>query len=500
MKYIKNLLLSSIFIILLSPCFIFGANQTPTLSPVLINANLPKNKQLPFQIKIEQIDFQLPVGIQTGASGVYKNKWLFLAGRINGLHGFDSSNNNFPKNKQNFDIYVVDINEKTVESRSLHDPQSGLTKEQIETLAVTAPQYYQNGNTLYMTGGYGADNTGSFSTKPILTAMNVPGLMDWVINKNTSQTASQFIRQISNPIFKVTGGIMNQVGNNPTLLMLGQNFQGPYNDTSNGIYTEQVRKFFIIDDGVNLSVNILPPSTPDENYRRRDLNIVPIVKKVNNQNVFGYVALAGVFTPGSGIWTVPIEITSDGIPSMADPNLDSTFKQGMNIYRSSTLRMFSDVNKQMYIVIFGGITFESYTNGQFVTDSEIPFTNQVTVVKIDKDNKYNQYLLNTTFPIIQSHGTNPGNTLLFGTGSCFIPATNLLSYENGVFDLDYLENKQTTVGYIVGGIQSTVPNTTSQLDSAASPYIFRVSITAQGTCIPNVKVDDLTEAIRKKYL
>jgi hypothetical protein len=32
------------------------------------------------------------------------------------------------------------------------------------------------------------------------------------------------------------------------------------------------------------------------------------------------------------------------------------------------------------------------------------------------------------------------------------------------------------VGFIVGGIQSTLPNTTAESDSAASPYIFTVTL------------------------
>src|SRR6188472_3359497 len=64
------------------------ANQTDALSPVL------PGSQLPFQVTIEKA-FEMPVGFHSGAVGVYKGLWVFIAGRTNGMHGFGPSNN-FP--------------------------------------------------------------------------------------------------------------------------------------------------------------------------------------------------------------------------------------------------------------------------------------------------------------------------------------------------------------------------------------------------------------------
>jgi hypothetical protein len=44
----------------------YAANQTVELSPILSQASLP------FEIKIEQIQKQLPVGLHSGAYGIYK--------------------------------------------------------------------------------------------------------------------------------------------------------------------------------------------------------------------------------------------------------------------------------------------------------------------------------------------------------------------------------------------------------------------------------------------
>jgi hypothetical protein len=49
-------------------------------------------------------------------------------------------------------------------------------------------------------------------------------------------------------------------------------------------------------------------------------------------------------------------------------------------------------------------------------------------------------------------------------------------YSNGVLNLAKIKHP-TIIGYIMGGIQSTLPNTDFQSDSAASPYVFKVVLT-----------------------
>ena len=452
----------------------YAANQTTITSPVEVG------HPLPFRISIQAEDFTLPEGIQSGAFAQCESQYLFISGRTNGLHNFNNDNNNFPPNKQNTSVFVIDVCSKTVTTRSLLDPLSGLSQEQVDTLSVTSPQYYQCGNTLYITGGYGVDtSTGQFSTKGTLTAINVAGLISWVTHPTSTARASEYIRQISHPLFQVTGGHMSQVGDNPTLLMFGQNFSGFYTPGTTGTYTNQVRRFHIVDNGHSLSIILKPSTTPDPNYRRRDLNIIPIIKTTcNHKKIAAFVALAGVFTPDQdnpGYWTVPVEIDAQGNSSMADPNLSSTFKQGMNIYNSAHVELHSKTGA-LYSILFGGITYVSFQDGTFITDSGFPFTNQVTVIERSTNGSYAQYLLPNQYPRIISTASNPGNTLLFGAGAKFVPAPGIYAYHNGVLKLKKIK-KKTVIGYILGGIQSTLPNTNSSSDSAASPYIFKVTLT-----------------------
>ncbi len=456
-------------------CNGFSDNQTATVSPILSSSNLP------FEIVIKEADFMLPNGIHSGAFATHRQYWLFITGRTNGMHSFNNNDNNFPPQKQNKIVYVVDSETHTVYTRSLDDPTSGLSQHQVDLLSVTAPQYYQTEDTLYISGGYGVNSaTGDFSTKDALSVIDIPGLIKWVINPDSHKTAADSIRQVHHPILKVTGGYMDQANDHSyTLLIFGQDFLGFYLDSSNGAYTQQVRRFRIVDDGKELFILPKESEEPNPNYRRRDLNVVPVMKKKHNRYEEAYVALSGVFTLTTGAWTVPVTITAEGEASMADPSLPSTFKQGMNNYASARLGLFSKKTNDMYVVLFGGISFGFFRNGVFKTSSNLPFINQVTTIKIDEDDNFTQYLMKNKFPVILSTKSNPGRRLRFGAGAYFVPNNDVPMYPNGVFRLDKLEDSPILLGHIVGGIQSSVANTKKKTDSAASPYIFQVFLEPQ---------------------
>lgn len=464
----KNMFKILLGIIVVIPAYATN-NQTDTLSPILPETGLP------FRVVIEQAPFQLPIGLHSGVVGLYKGLWVFIAGSHFGLHGFGPDP--FPPEAQNRRIYVVNPMTGVTTSRSLLDPSSGLTQQQIDLLSVISPQGYQESNTLYMTGGYGIDTaTGAFTTKPVLTAFNLPGIVRWVMEpQNRNLSVAQNISQLYNPVFQVSGGEMFRIGN-VTQLVFGQNFTGVYTPGSSGEYTNQVRRFELKNTGGVFSVSIDEPKPyiPDPNYRRRDLNIVPVLLNNNDQLQYGLVAYSGVFTLAEGVWTVPVVIDQTGNPHMDDPLLDSTFKQGMNHYVCATANLYSKRTSDMYSIFLGGMSYGYYVSGVFQTDAEIPFINQITTVKMDKDRHFTQYFMNSEYPVIISTGANPGNPLLFGSGSYFINS-NISQYPNGVINLDNIR-RPTVIGYIVGGIQSTLPNTNVDADSSASAYIFKVTL------------------------
>jgi hypothetical protein len=441
-------------------------NQTTNLSPIL------SSNSVPFSIQIEQANFSLPSGLQSYVLGTHDGKWLLLAGRINGLHGFNGGNNNFPADTQNTTVFVVDPKLQTVTTRALTSTGSGLTSNQIDLLSVTGAQSYQSGNTLYMSGGYGIDSaTSNFTTKAVLTAIDVPGLIHWVIKPSKHETAAQHIRQTFDPMFQITGGVMMEASSHNALLMFGQDFEST-NLFTDGTYSMQVRQFRIIDSGKHLFSVAQTAQAPDPNYRRANLNVVPIVERGRPS----FVAFSGAFTTNNGIWTVPVEISRKGIATMANPTNATTFAQGMNNWTCPTLELYSSKAGDSYTVLMGGISYGFFSSGTFQTDAELPFINQVTTIKRDRNGVFSQYLMNAEYPVILSTASNPGNPLLFGANATFIPVDGLPMYRNGVLRYDALGTNSVMVGYIVGGIQSTLPDTNVESDSAASPFIFKVTL------------------------
>ncbi|MBI2742469.1 MAG: hypothetical protein HYX48_00935 [Chlamydiales bacterium] len=470
---------------------------------------LPEDS-LPFRIQIERAPFSLPVGLQAYVSGLYEDEYVLLGGRTYGLHGF--LGDTFPVVSQNTTVFVLNLTTGQTVSRSLNDPGSHLSQEQIDQLSVTNALFFQGdgSNTLYMVGGYGINTaTGKRETKSVLTAIDLPKLIKWVKRKSKAKSAAKCLRQVSHPVLQVTGGVMWQANpHQPLLLGFGQNFDGNYvNTTSNGSYTHQVRPFQIIDTGKNLAVYPYPQPIPNPIYRRRDLNIVPALRKAGNSLEQYLVAFGGVFTPGDdfGAWTIPVEIQGDGSSRSLNPNNPNTFAQGMNNYECPTVGLYSEKTKDMYTLFFGGISFLYSINGGLYSpggtlcqDSGLGFTNDVTAIKIDKSGNYQQYLMSATYPSIPTtFGSCPAPTfpitcsnvvtqsspvLLFGASAFFLPLPGLPFYPNSVIALDKLGSKPILLGYIVGGIASSAAETCSEtgnVDTQPSNYIFSVTLIPQ---------------------
>lgn len=430
-------------------------NQTTDVSPILTSG-------LSYSVGLQVADMgsaTLPT-LQSYAVGSYNGEWIFVAGRTNGLHNFTNDGLlNFPPAFQNQDIWVIDPTTKQTWSRSI--TTSDLSTTAMNSLSATSTEFVQNGNTLYVAGGY-LYASGTFTTYNTLTALDLPGVVDWV--KNGSSSLASQVRQTTDSTVQVTGGRMDLV-NGKTFLSFGQDFEGPYTPGANGVYTQQVRSFTINDSGGNLSISDVSASTADPSFRRRDMNIVPIVTSGSSGPAL--VALSGVFTVTGGAWTVPVEISGSGIPTMADPNNPATFKQGMNNYAAPSIVLYSQTRDENNIVVLGGISLQTNVSGTFVTDNEMPFTSQATSIVRNSDGVYSQYYLGDVYPDIIDEST--GNPLLFGAGAEFLRNPDL-ALVDGAIDLDVLTS-ETMLGWVFGGIAAQQANDGR---TAASNELFEV--------------------------
>jgi outer membrane autotransporter protein len=452
-------------------------NQTPGFTTPVTDVALP----YALDLGIEDFGAAALPTLQSYAAGQTNGDWVLIGGRTNGLHDFTNSGLvNFPPAAQNHTIWVIDPVTKQSWSRSLDG--SGLSAAEIDALSATNYETLQSGGRLYMVGGYGYDTTdAAFKTYDSLTSVDLAGLVSWVKGDPDAPPIDSIFRTIYDPALQVTGGELSEVDGR-AMLVFGQNFEGGYTPGSNGNYTSQVRSFTIVDTGTALAITDLSaspdPGDPSQ-FRRRDYNLLDVVRRdpQTGQLSDGLVALAGVFTPTGGGWTVPVEIGADGVPVQADPNAPTTYKQALNVYSSAHFGSFSETTGANYDTLFGGIsagTFDSAT-GIFTPDPNLPFDGTITTIVIDRYGRYTQVVMPAAFPTLLSQ-TN-GQPLLFGAEAHFFLADGIPTYDNGVIDLDQLmataTADQVLLGWVYGGIEADQPNFGH---TAASNNAFAVTI------------------------
>ncbi len=412
---------------------------------------------LPFTVELEQSNFRNAPALHSVAFARAAGKWLIVCGRTNGLHGFNPATG-FPTNGANDKIWVVDPATQEVWSASV----SSLTNTLADPLRSTNPQFYQAGEYLYIVGGYGRDSARDrFVTFNTLTAIHVTGMMDAIIN---NQNLRPHIRQITDERLRVTGGEMRKMGSE-AFLVFGHNFDGQYSrnqsPTFTQTYTNEVRKFQIQDDGVNLSITnytaFIDP-TPEE-FHRRDLNVVPLVRPNGTPALAAY---GGVFRREVDLpFLHPIYIDASGA------QVDSSYEQLMSHYTCANVGIYDDARQTMHTTFFGGISLNYFdeASGSVREDELVPFIDDLTTLSLDAQGRSRETILPTRLPA------------LLGANAVFVLDEHVPVYENEVIKLSNITTR-TMIGYLWGGIKATIPNFTP---SAASEMVFKVYLTPNVT-------------------
>ena len=93
-----------------------AANQTASLTPIVLGGGLP------YRISLQPHDFgaaELPT-LHSFAAAHHDGKWVLMAGKSNGLHGFEAGGpNGFLPEFQNREVWVIDPVAKQSWHRSL---------------------------------------------------------------------------------------------------------------------------------------------------------------------------------------------------------------------------------------------------------------------------------------------------------------------------------------------------------------------------------------------
>jgi hypothetical protein len=404
----------------------------------------------PYFIEVEEVVMPGTPAIHSFAFAQSGGKWLFIGGRINGLHGFTPSTS-FPKQYSNKNIFVVDPVTGQTWTKNIFTDFPFSIADQLRS---TNMQYFQEGNKLYITGGYGYDSTvNSLKTFPLLTVIDVNEMINGIIS---GTSVSSYLRQVSDSRMQVTGGEMCKLGEYFYLLG-GHVFTGGYRrGVNNQVYTNQFKKFKINDNGITVGISDYTSQTDTVEYHRRDMNVVPALKP-GGINEY-YILYGGVFKSNIDLpYLNPVYIDENSAV------VDYGYEQKMNQYTTANMNVFNLNSGSMHTTFFGGISLYSYNEitQTLDYDSLVPFINDITTLTRFSNGSSEEKISAEKMPA------------LLGANAKFILNDSVPHYSNGIIKLNQLSGR-TCVGYIYGGIRAILPNNGN---SFPSEYILRVYIT-----------------------
>ncbi|MEO8446100.1 MAG: T9SS type A sorting domain-containing protein [bacterium] len=434
---------------------------------LFISFNTARSNAEPYTIELERVNMPGTPSIHSFAFAQSNGKWLFIGGRTNGLHGFDAASA-FPKQFANKNIFVINPNTIQTYSRNIFIDCVNSTADPLRS---TNMQFVQDGNKLYITGGYGFDSTsGNFVTFPVLTVIDVEEMIQAV---STGASILPHIRQLTDSRMQVCGGDLEKLGDY-FYLIGGHKFNGLYSEFSNDqVYSDQIRKFKITDTGGNLGITDYSTADDTVEFHRRDMNVIPAMKP---DGVTPYLILyGGVFRHGSNIpYLNPINIEASGT------FVDLSFTQKMSQYTCAFLNAFNPASGDMHTTFFGGMSVYYYNEitQQQEYDSLVPFINDITTLTKFSSGISEEKISITKMPA------------LLGTNAQFILEPSIPQFSSGVIKLNELSGR-TFAGYIFGGIRALLPNNTP---SFPSDYILKVYITPK-----IVNITPLGSNIAAKY-
>lgn len=399
--------------------------------------------------------------LQSFAWAQWDGKWILISGRTAGFHGVGGKDAEFLRAEANTKIWVVDPS-GTGPARTFSFPVASLPAKLAtvkDQWTSTSTLFVQDGDTLYLAGGYGQNSQGDWVTYPILSAVNLPALVDGVIQGR--DTFSNTIAYTESPLVQSTGGELLKMDDGKFYLVGGHVFTGTYRafeaadekntNQSSQVYLGEIRKLSVRRDAPGrLSVSLVE-AWKDTEFARRDLNAALTI--LPDGHTLGAAAYGGVFTKDQLGFTKPI-YWNGAVP----PKVDG-FEQKMSGYTCAKLLLFDPDSNTMYTTFFGGISgwVWNETTNHF---DPAPKTNDKTKpAYFDGLTWIDQMTTLVRSPRETFEAVQPSNRMAayLGTNAAFLPAAGLnkIREDAGIFDLRALRGKRMLVGYLYGGIRAT---------------------------------------------
>lgn len=384
----------------------------------------------PYRLEIKAVDVTGFPGLHSFAYGQLSGKWVLIGGRRDGLHA-RQPNSSFPSASNNTEIFLISIEDRKLLKVGLDQLETPI-REQLQS---TNMQFVQEGEYLYVIGGYAFSPTkGDHVTFPYLTVIHLPGLIGAIESGSSIQP---YFRQLEDERFAVTGGQLAKL-DGVFFLVGGHRFDGRYNPVGNPTftqsYTNQIRKFRLASPSEELAILSYEAITDPVHLRRRDYNLIPQIFPDGSQ---GYTISSGVFQLGVDLpYLYPVDISASGYQPI------TAFNQYLSNYHSAKGSLYDSENKQMHTLFFGGISQYYYKDGVLVKDDLVPFVKTISRLTRSKEGVFHEYLIPLEMPG------------LVGAGSEFIPNEKLPHIHAEVVDLNKVKEEDFLLGYVVGGIQS----------------------------------------------
>lgn len=418
-----------------------------------------------YDVLIEPLNVAGVQGLHSYVFAQHAGKWLIVGGRTDGIHARQPFNA-FPANQNNNLFYVIDPVNGQVWSKS----SAELSLPIAEQLQSTNMNFHQDGDTLYVIGGYAFSATADdHITFDKLTTIQVSAMIDAVMN-NTSLVAH--VKQTSNVIFANTGGQLGKIGDT-FYLVGGQRFDGRYNPMNNPTFTQtyntKIQRFKINNSGARPTFSDYSEWIDAIHLRRRDYNLLP---QIFPDGTFGYMISSGVFQMTTDLpFLYPVEIKADAYQAF------TAYNQYLSHYHGAKLSMYDAESNQSHNLFFGGMSQYYYNNGTLIQDNNVPFVRTISRFSRFADGSYQEYVLPIEMPGLK------------GAGSEFIPNYSAPYLNGEILVMNELEGDTILVGYIYGGILSNSlnpfsNNQTNTTSADASIYMVKLVRSEEPAHVP----------------
>jgi hypothetical protein len=174
-----------------------------SLIALLFTGNRTYSQQA-FTVHVVPSNLTAVPAIHSGAFVSRGGKWIFLGGRRDGLHIMQAGQA-FPQSQRNDSIFIVDPVADSYKSASVKQ----LPRFIWEALSSTNMQSFQDGQYLYMIGGYGREDSSlTYITFPSLISIDLDCLVS-TIDAGGSLTGC--FRQVVDSNMAVAGGALDKI-------------------------------------------------------------------------------------------------------------------------------------------------------------------------------------------------------------------------------------------------------------------------------------------------